>query len=195
MNLKNKINRWAYLGVLAGLAIPATSFAAPPAAKPAMNCAVVAPSASAQASDLLKEIRGLAGDLSQNAEVLTLSSGTRQLHWQTHATRLNQAKDSINEIGARLDQLKAIRSDAHPWQQQAIDRIHASSLQAARNTEAALQYLNANQGWLLAPEYRDSLDAIQSHAQNVRETARDFLDYGKTSDRLETLQQRLEVGD
>lgn len=195
MKLKNKINRWAYLGVLAGLAVPATSFAASPSAKPAASYAIAAPSASAQASELLKEIRGLAGNLSQNTETLTLSSGTRQLHWQTHAARLNQAKDNINEIGSRLELLKAIRSDVHPWQQQAIDRIHTSSLQAARNTEAALQYLNANPGWLLAPEYRDSLDAIQLHAQNVRETARDFLDYGKTSDRLETLQQRLEVGD
>ena len=182
--MKRTRNRWIALTLLAVLVVPATLAAT-------TTTTITATYNAAQASELLKEVRTLARQVSETTDVLALSAGSNRLHWMTHVSRLNQAKDGINEIGRRLETLQAIRNSVHPWQQEAIDRIHSSSLIAARHTDSALRYLNDNQGWLLAPSYKNDVSAIQAHTQEVRNTANDFLNYAKTKERLGTLEQRL----
>src|SRR4029077_16806439 len=129
--------------------------------------------------------------VSESTDTLAVSIGSNQLHWRSHASYLNQVKEDMNDIGARLKTLQAIRDSVHPWQREAIERVHASSLTAARHTDSALRYLNDNQGWLVAPSYKNDVSAIQVHAEIVRNTANDFLDYAQTKNRLGALQERL----
>jgi len=184
--MKRTRNRWTVLVLLGALATP-TMFSTTATGTPNYTAAIYA----AQASELLQEVRSLAAKVSHNTDRLAVSMGSNQLHWMSHTSYLNQAKDGINEIGERLETLKELRHSVHPWQQQAIDRIHASSLSAARHTDSALRYLNDNQSWLLAPSYKDDVSAIQAHTEDVRNTANDFLNYAETKERLGTLEQRL----
>lgn len=133
----------------------------------------------------------LASNVADSTETIALSAGTNQLHWMTHLSHLNVAKDGINQIGERLQTLQSIRDSVHPWQQEAIDRIHASSLMAAQHTDAAIRYVNDNKRWLVAPSYKEDVSSIQAHADKVRSTANDFLTYANTRDKLGALQERL----
>ena len=189
MKPTNRFSRWTVLALATTFAVPAvqasnaTTINTPATFSVAHN--------AAQASNLLKEVRTLAMQVSSDTDLLALSTGSNRLHWETHLTYLNQAKDNINQIGAHLETLKGMRGSVHPWQQEAIDRIHASSLTAARHTESALSHLNENKRWLFAPSYTRDLNAIQEHSEQVRETANNFLNYASTKDKLGALQERL----
>jgi hypothetical protein len=185
--MKNIRHPWTALALAVALVVPTVMTATNATTAVASTSAVHAE----RASELLKDVRTLAAKVSDSTDNLALSAGTNRLHWMTHASHLNQAKDGINEIGEKLQTLQSMRDSVHPWQQEAIDRIHASSLKAARHTDSALRYLNDNKNWLVAPSYKDDVTAIQAHAEIVRNTADDFLNYASTKDRLGALQERL----
>lgn len=186
--MKHIRHPWTALALAVALVAPTAMHAGNAATTPA---AYIASVHAERASELLKDVRALAAKVSDSADTLTVSSSANQLHWMTHLSRLNQAKDGINEIGEKLQTLQSMRNSVHPWQQEAIDRIHASSLMAAKHTDSALQYLNDNKRWLVAPSYKEDVSAIQAHAETVRNTANDFLNYANTKDKLGALQERL----
>src|SRR5262245_58556965 len=110
--MKHGRNRWTTFALAVALMTPAM-LVANTTATATYNVAANA----AQASELLKEVRSLARDVSRSTDTLAVSLlGTNQLHWMSHASYLNQAKDGINEIGERLKALRAIRDSVHPWQ-------------------------------------------------------------------------------
>ncbi|HKR32689.1 MAG TPA: hypothetical protein VJT08_19570 [Terriglobales bacterium] len=186
--MKNIRHSWTALALALALVAPTAMRAANAATTPAAYSSAVH---AERASEVLKDVRTLAAKVSNSTDTLAVSSSANQLHWMTHLSRLNQAKDGINEIGEKLQALQSMRHSAYPWQQEAIDRIHASSLMAAKHTDAALRYLNDNKRWLVAPSYKDDVSAIQAHADSVRNTANDFLNYASTKDKLGALQDRL----
>jgi|SRR5690242_1295712 len=102
--MKRTRNRWIGLVLLGALAVP-TTFATTAASTPNYTAAIHA----AQASELLQEVRSLAAKVSQSTDTLAVSMGSNQLHWLSHTSHLNQAKDGINEIGEKLETLKALR--------------------------------------------------------------------------------------
>jgi hypothetical protein len=189
MKRANKFNRFIILALAAAVGVPAVQAANASTLNTPATYSVA--HNAAQASNLLKEVRTLAREVSSDTDLLALSTGSNRLNWKTHLTYLNQAKDNINQIGAHLEALKGMKGSVHPWQQEAIDRIHASSLMAARHTDSALRHLNENKRWLFAPSYKSDLDSIQAHSAQVRETANNFLDYANTKNKLGGLQERL----
>jgi len=186
--MKHTRHSWTALALVLALLSPAAMYGATAATTSSTYTSTVH---AEQASELLKDVRALAAKVSESTDTLTVSSSANQLHWMTHLSHLNQAKDGINEIGRKLQSLQSMRHSVYPWQQEAIDRIHASSLMAAKHTDSALQYLNDNKRWLVAPSYKDDVSAIQAHADSVRNTANDFLSYANTKDKLGALQDRL----
>jgi hypothetical protein len=186
--MKNTRHSWPALALALALAAPTAMHAT----NTATTSTTYATAFHAErASELLKDVRALAAKVSDSTDTLAVSSSANQLHWTTHLSRLNEAKDGINEIGEKLQTLQSMRNSVYPWQQEAIDRIHASSLMAAKHTDSALRYLNDNKRWLVAPSYKDDVSAIQAHAEIVRNTANDFLSYATTKDKFGALQDRL----
>jgi hypothetical protein len=145
---------------------------------------------SAQASQLLQEIQLIAQDLKRDAATLE-SYRLGQLSWQSHAHQLTLAKQHINGIGVRLENLKAIRDTAEPWQRQAIDAIVPVAVQLASRTESAINHLNENRRHLFAPVYTDHVSAIAASADQMKQSVDVFLELASTQDKLDRLHERV----
>jgi hypothetical protein len=145
---------------------------------------------SAQASQLLEEIQSIAYELSSDAATLE-SYKLGQLNWESHAYQLTLAKQHINAIGGRLQELEAIRNTAEPWQQQAIGRIVPLAVQLAARTENAIKHLNENRRYLFAPVYTEHLTAIADHADQMKQSVDVALELANTQDKLDVLREKI----
>jgi len=146
-------------------------------------------SSADEASRLLDEIRGTASLLKVQTD--TLESYTRGgLAWESHASRLNIARDHINDIGKKLQRLEEIRSSTAPWQRNAADSITRSAASLAERTEAAINHLNGNRLHLWAPVYVDHLKSMADHAAQVKKSVDVHLELADTMDKLEDLRTR-----
>lgn len=183
------------LGLGFGTLLLAGSVAASPLPRPAVeeSAASYGWNFQDEASGLLSEIRDLAGKLNRDADALATLSRNEQVSWQSHAGYLNSVREHINRMGERLERLQAIRHVTSPWQQQSIDRIVPVAAELASRTEAAINHLNENQNYLFAESYRQHLDVISDHAAELSETVREFVDFGQTQQKMERLQQRLDI--
>jgi len=139
----------------------------------------------AEASRLLREVRTLAHSLDRDAATLD-SYRLKGISWQGHAYRLGLAREQINAIGERLESIQAMQSSVAPWQQEAIDSIVPVAVQLAARTEAAINYLNENQGKLFVPDYTDHLEAIAGHADEMKESVGVFLELASAQEKMNT---------
>jgi hypothetical protein len=104
---------------------------------------------------------------------------------------LTLVKDHINAIGLRLEILQAIRNQAAPWQQQAIDSVVPVAVNLAAHTEAAILHLNGSGNVLWHPDYTDHLRAIADRSGRVKDTIDLHLEMASTTDKLERLRDRV----
>ena len=170
------MKRMTYLAVAAALA----------AGTPLLAASTSASQKSADATRLLREVRLLTHDLNRDAATLETYRLNR-MSWQAHAHRLALAKEHINSIGARLASLDAMRGYVEPWQREAIDSITPVAGQLAARTEAAIKYLNENQGRLFVPDYTEHLSAIAGHADQMQESINTHLDLASAQERMDNL--------
>jgi len=139
-----------------------------------------------EASRILNQIRSTASRLAIQTD--TLESYTRGgLSWESHAGRLNMARESINEIGQLLQQLQEIRNDSAPWQRRAVDSVAPIAESLANRTEAAIDHLNWNRQYLWAPVYADHLKAMAEHASQMKKNVDVHLELADTANKLEDL--------
>ncbi len=145
-----------------------------------------------EASELLRHIKELSTQLAEDTHFLELHSRRNQLNWRSHALQLHQIRGNINMMGKNLQRLQEIHSMTAPWQQKAVDRIAPRVTALAEHTEVAITYLRENQGNLWAPQYKNPINALAEHAEEIKNIVSMFLDYGKTSDRLRGLENQIE---
>lgn len=186
------LRKFAYLPLLALALTPiaSASAAVSPTTSFVTECQVW--NFEAEANDLLKEIKSLSAKLKSDATTLESYKWQTQLSWQTHAHQLTQTREHINTIGERLDRLQAIKSVTAAWQQQAIEQIVPVAAYVAAHTESAIQHLNENRRYLFAPVYADHLTSISDRSAELKDSVDAFLEYGKTSDQLDRVQQKLD---
>jgi hypothetical protein len=189
----NVIRKIGYTGIAALLLTGSVIAAAPPRQSSAINTKAPAWNFQKEASDALKEVQVLSGKLRLDTEKLE-SFPRSKLSWESHANQLNLVRDHINQIGERLERLQEIRHVTSPWQRQAIDRIVPGAAELASRTQAAIMHLNENRGYLFAPTYADHLSTIAEQADEMKTTVDTFLEYADTEQKLQRLQERLEVG-
>jgi hypothetical protein len=147
---------------------------------------------SEQVSSLLSEAKTMAFQMKEDAE--TMESYTRSnVSWQSHATAINQIKEHVNAMGRQIAKLNNAKGSASPWQNTAIDRINPFLQELAGYTEAAIEHLNKRPALLATPDYKDYLEANADYAGDMASMVADFVDYGKTKQRLQRLTDKLEV--
>jgi hypothetical protein len=182
--------------VLAAVAILGTGsvFASPPVPPPGASETDDSAHLSGRASMLLAEIRKQSAELSRHADTLGNFARSPQNSWQSHAFYLNKVKGHINAVGERTARLQQMRYAVQPWQARAITEVTSHAAQVAASTQAAIVYLNENKGRHFVPEYRDHLTAIADSSEGMKQTVDKFLDYEKTQQKFQQLQNELELG-
>jgi len=147
---------------------------------------------SEQVSTLLSEAKTMAFQLKEDAA--TMETFTRsKASWQSHAAAIAQIKEHFNALSAQVTKLKAAKATASPWQKTAIDRIDPFLNEMSGYTEAVIEQLNKHPERLNTPEYKDYLEANADYSGDMAAMIADFVDYGRTKDRLQQLTDKLEV--
>ncbi len=131
--------------------------------------------------------------LNRHAETLGTFARHSQFSWQNHAFYLDRVKGHINAVGERTAELQRISYAVLPWQQQAITEVTAHAAQVAASTQAAIAHLRENQNRLFVSEYRDHLMTIADRSEDMKQTVDKFLDYEETQQKLQQLQNELEL--
>lgn len=162
-------------------------------ATPAMCQGQTSPD-SKEVSNLLSEVKTEAVELRYDADQLK-SFAHSTLSWQTHATKVEEIKEHINNAGATLTKLENAKNEASPWQQRAIDQITPMLKELASNTTATIEHLNQKPKLLHTGPYVEYADANYEMASNLAELISDYVDYGKSKARSEELASKLEVPD
>ena len=146
---------------------------------------------SEQVSKLLSEAKTLAFQVKEDAS--TMESFTwMNVGWETHAVAINQVADHLNALGRQVAKLNDARDTASPWQKTAIDRITPLLDEMGGYTAAVIEHIKRQPKHTLA-EYQDYLETNADYARELASTIANFVDYGKTKEKLERLATKLEV--
>jgi len=112
--------------------------------------------------------------------------------WESHADAIHLIKEHINALERQTTKLKEAKSEGSPWQQTAIDRITPFLDELSGYTYAVIEHLNGEKKHTPA-DYKDYLQANADYATDLAAMIADFVDFGKTKDRLESLGAKLEI--
>jgi hypothetical protein len=146
---------------------------------------------SEQVSTLLSDAKTTAFQLKE--DIQTMETFTRMnVSWQSNAMAINQIKEHVNALGRTETKLKDARNSASPWQKTAIDRISPFLDELSGYTTAIIEHINGDKKHTLA-QYQDYLEANADYASDLCAMITDFVDYGKTRQRLDRLSQKLEI--
>jgi hypothetical protein len=141
---------------------------------------------------LLGEAKTTAFQLKEDA--VAMEGFTRMnVSWETHAAAINQIREHVNALEKQEAKLKDARTEAAPWQKTAIDRIVPYLDELEGYTSAVIERLTDQPNRLFTDEYKDFLAANADYATDLAAMIGDFVDYGKTRDRLERLGNKLEI--
>jgi plasmid replication initiation protein len=156
----------------------------------AANAAVVPD--SEHVAKLLSEAKTMAFQIKEDA--VAMEGFTRMtVSWESHAVAINEIKDHVNALEKQEAKLKDARSAASPWQKTAIDRIVPYLDELEGYTSAVIEHINAQPKRLFTDDYKDFLEANADYATDLASMIADFVDYGKTRDRMERLGNKLEI--
>ena len=145
-----------------------------------------------EVTQLLEDIKVQAADLQRDSDELE-SFSRSNVSWESHAAELDAIKERINKIGQTIQKLQNMRGSASPWQQEAIDRIIPVAQKLASNTTAAIEHLNRNPKHLQDPEYQQYLKSNAEAARQLSGMVKDFVEYGKTKNKMEEIAKNPEV--
>jgi plasmid replication initiation protein len=154
------------------------------------NAAAV--SDSENVAKLLSEAKTMAFQLKEDA--VAMEGFTRMnVSWESHAAAINEIKDHVNALEKHEAKLKDAKGAASPWQKTAIDRIVPYLDELEGYTSAIIERINSQPKRLFTDEYKDFLEANADYATDLAGMIADFVDYGKTRDRMERLGNKLEI--
>jgi len=147
---------------------------------------------SEQVSKLLSEARNMAFQLKDDADTMQTFTMTK-VSWETHRDAMSRIKEHVNAFAQKVDELKAAKEEASPWQRTVIERIDPFIDELNGYSEAVIENLSKHPERLNTPEYKEYLNANADFAADMASMIADFVDYGRTKDRLENLGYKLEV--
>jgi len=140
---------------------------------------------------LLSEAKTQAFQLKEDAQ--TMESFNRMtVSRETQAATINQIKEHINGLVRQSAKLQDAENAASPWQKQAIVRILPFLDELEGYTTAVIEHLNGEKTHTFA-EYQDYLEANADYATDLATMIGNFIDYGKTKDRVARLAAKLEI--
>lgn len=145
---------------------------------------------SEHVAGLLSEAKTMAYQLKEDAQTME-SFNRMSVSMETHKVAINQIREHVNALGRQEAKLREAKGEAAPWQGTAIDRITPYLDELSGYTAAVIEHLTARQH--NPAEYQDFLEANADYASDLCAMISDFVDYGKTRQRVERLAEKLEV--
>jgi hypothetical protein len=146
---------------------------------------------SEQVSKLLSETKTMAFQLKEDAT--TMETFTRMnVSWESHKIAINQIKDHVNALLKQETRLQEAKATGSPWQRQAIDRITPYLDELEGYTLAIIEHLNGETKHTIA-EYKDFLEANADYSSDLAAMIANFVDYGRSKEKMQNLGARLEV--
>jgi hypothetical protein len=142
-------------------------------------------------SKLLSEAKTQAFQLKEDAQTME-SFNRMNVSRETQAATINQIKDHVNGLVRQAAKLQDAENVASPWQKQAIVRIVPFLDELEGYTSAVIEHLSGEQTHTFA-EYQDYLEANADYATDLATMIGNFVDYGKTKERVARLAAKLEV--
>ena len=118
------------------------------------------------ASDALDRIKILAMDVRDDADHLDSYLGNR-FSLESHAARLTQIKEDINDLVPDLETLEETEAALLPRQRLAMHHIFPDALVLSRNAENAIEYFNENPNRLWGDEYREAISTMYERADRI----------------------------
>jgi len=147
---------------------------------------------SENVSKLLSEAKTMAFQVKEDA--VTMEGYTRMnVSWESHVTAVTQIKEHINALERQVAKLNDAKETASPWQKTAIGRINPFMGELEGYTGAIIEHLTKQPNLLATAEYKDYLEANADYAGDLAAMIGDFVDYGRTKERMERLTDQLEV--
>lgn len=107
---------------------------------------------------------------------------------EAHQLELMQARELINAKGRTLLRLNELRSEALPWQSQAIDRLKPMLVDLAAHTTEAIDLLNQSSNNRHWNNYRGVIKNMAAAANNARDLISTKLDYVEARTKLDQLE-------
>lgn len=144
------------------------------------------PSVTAQ----LNQARTIVATIKKDAAKMQ-SFSRRKLNWQTHAEVLEQIKADVNKLQENMRGLQSHRTEASPWQQNAIDRITGLANELAANMNNTIDQLNKSKSLPTAPPYPEYLDANYQIVSDLEAAINSTIDFEQTKAKMDALQAQL----
>ena len=150
------------------------------------------PNDSQEVSALLSNAKTEAIQLRDDADQLKAFTHS-SLSWQTHAGKVDEIKEHVNNSGKLLTSLERAEESASAWQRQAIDRIRPLLEELASSVESTIDHLNQKPALLQTGPYAGYAAANYDLASNLAGLISDYVEYGKSKANAEELGSKLEV--
>ena len=146
---------------------------------------------SEEVSGLLAEAKMKAIQLKQDAdEIKIFVQSTRA--WETHAAKLDEIKEHINNLGELVTKMKNARATATPWQQESISQVTPLLKELAASVTATIEHLN-DKNHLANPLYLDYAAANADYASDISQLILDELAYCEAKHKADHLLTQIEV--
>jgi hypothetical protein len=144
-----------------------------------------------QVNKLLSETKTMAFQLKEDAGIMESFTRTN-VSLESQAVAINQFKDHVNALRKQEAKLQEAKGNAAPWQKAAIVSITPFLDELEGYTFGIIDHLNGTPKHNFA-EYKDYLEANADYASDLAAVIADYVDYGKTKERLERLGAKLEI--
>jgi hypothetical protein len=147
-----------------------------------------------EASTLLQEMKTKAIQVRNLADQLeTFNRDGELMPWRADAGVLTRAKAQVNAMDETLYRLRAMRSEALPWQQRAIDRVAPKVIELTDYVQDAIQNLNNNHltVHILDNSYTQDADYMYQRANTIAHSIGQFEKYATARTEIQQLSPKL----
>lgn len=141
---------------------------------------------SSRLKDHLATLELKAAQANRTAQELESLNRNRS-SWESHAYYLNSLRESVNAMGALLQQLEGMKPAAADLQARAIEQARPHLEEFAARVQGAITGLNENRRVIIHPDYRDGLRQLASNSQMLSQKLDAILDHHETGMRLAEL--------
>ena len=122
------------------------------------------PMGSDPVADQLKEFKSMAFALLRETDILDCLLPSKNLSFESHAHRLNELRDRVNQLGKLLTKLEAQTSVATEGQAMAIEQARPDLVSIAQNLTQAITLANHNYYNINGTDYAEAVANMYAHA-------------------------------